>query len=208
MALKNARPSVTSIHFDSQAQGALPAQPTIDSHNPFSDKGITLSLAISDSDITDHLVITFAKNGAVACPQMLEETSTSKLLYELERKGQNVKEPSLMGIAGDDGEARRVFVTPCPEDNFRDYAVWVGLVTDTVSQLKVRKVALYPCPGALSDENSFELTSQLVRALIEANAADQVAFVVGRYNYNKLLNMALELKNELKTPTTSIHVLH
>jgi hypothetical protein len=171
MALKNARPSVTSIHFDSQAQGALPAQPAIDSHTPFSDKGITLSLAISDSDITDHLVITFAKNGA-------------------------------------DGEARRVFVTPCPEDNFRDYAVWVGLVTDTVSQLKVRKVALYPCPGALSDENSFELTSQLVRALIEANAADQVAFVVGRYNYNKLLNMALELKNELKTPTTSIHVLH
>jgi hypothetical protein len=113
-----------------------------------------------------------------------------------------------MGIATEEGQARRVFVTPCPGDNFRDYAVWVGMVTETVSNLKVRKVALYPCPGALSDENSFELTSQLVRALIEANAADEVALIVGRYNYNKLLNMALELKSELKTANNSIHVIH
>lgn len=199
---------MTTIQLDPQTPGTLSELPRVESANSAARQGITISLAVHDTDITDHLVITFAKNGAVACAEMLEENSTSKLLYELELRGQNVKEPSLMGIAGEDGEARRVFVTPCPSDNFRDYAVWVGLVTDTVINLKMRKVALYPCPGALSDENSFELTSQLVRALIEADAADHVAFVVGRYNYNKLLNMALDLKNELKTPTTTIHVLH
>ena len=170
--------------------------------------GITILLAVDDHDISDHLVITFAKPGTVACPDMLEGNSTSRLLYELERQGQNVTEPSLMGIASETGEARRVFVTPCPGDNFRDYAVWVGLVTETVINLKARKVALYPCPGALTDENAFDLTSQLVRSLLEANAADQVALIVGRYNYNKLLNMALELKMELKTPATAINVIH
>lgn len=197
---------MTNIQYDPNIAATLPLQPTIEA--PSHQHGITLSLAVNDRDIIDHLVITFAKPGAVACKDMLGESSTSRLLFELEQKGQNVKEPSLMGIVGDDGEARRVFVTPCPGGNFRDYAVWVGLVTDTVIQLKVRKVALYPCPGALNDEDSFELTSQLVRSLIEAKAADQVALVVGRYSYNKLLNMALELKQELKSDTTSIHVLH
>jgi hypothetical protein len=199
---------VTTVQFDPQIQNPQPNQPHSEPNASVGQNGITISLAVNDRDIADHLVITFAKKGAVACPEMLEETSTARLLYDLELKGQSVHEPSLMGIAGENGEARRVFVTPCPGDNFRDYAVWVGLVTETVSNLKVRKVALYPCPGALSDENSFELTSQLVRALIEANAANEVALIVGRYNYNKLLNMALELKSELKTPTTSIHVIH
>jgi len=190
---------------------AIDSKPTLTVVGPDESKslhGITLLLAIDDHDISDHLVITFAKHGAVACPDMLEGNSTSRLLYELERQGQNVTEPSLMGIASDTGEARRVFVTPCPGDNFRDYAVWVGMVTETVINMKARKVALYPCPGALTDENAFDLTSQLVRSLLEARAADQVALIVGRYNYNKLLNMALELKTELKTPTTAIHVIH
>jgi hypothetical protein len=199
---------MSTNQFEPQIQSPQAASSAFEPNAGAGQQGITISLAVNDRDIADHLVITFAKKGAVACPEMLEETSTSRLLYELELKGQSVLEPSLMGIAGEDGEARRVFVTPCPGDNFRDYAVWVGLVSETVSNLKVRKVALYPCPGALSDENSFELTSQLVRALIEANAADEVALIVGRYNYNKLLNMALELKSELKTPTTSIHVIH
>ncbi len=185
-----------------------PALSIMDQEDPKAVLGITLVLAVDDQDIADHLVITFAKSGTVACPEMLEENSTSRLLYELERQGQNVTEPSLMGIASETGEARRVFVTPCPADNFRDYAVWVGMVTETVINMKARKIALYPCPGALTDENAFELTSQLVRSLLETNAADQVAFVVGRYNYNRLLNMALELKAELKTPTSAIHVIH
>ncbi len=169
---------------------------------------ITLSLAIDDADLRDHLVVTFAKTGNLECPDMISEASTSKLLYEIELKGQNVTEPSLMAIAGEDGVARRVFVTPCPAPNFRDYAVWVGLVTETVQNLKARSVALYPCHGSLTDENSFELVGQLVRALLDAKCADSVALIVGRYNYNKLLNLALELKTELKSETTSIRVVH
>ena len=118
---------------------------------------ITLSLAVDDVDLTDHLVVTFAKNGLLDCPHMLTENSTSKLLYEIERNGQKVEEPSLMAIADDNGQARRVFVTPCPAPNFRDYAVWVGLVAETVQNLKARSVALYPCHGSLTDENTFEL---------------------------------------------------
>lgn len=169
---------------------------------------ITLSLAIDDADLRDHLVVTFAKTGNLECPDMISEASTSKLLYEIELKGQNVTEPSLMAIAGEDGVARRVFVTPCPSPNFRDYAVWVGLVTETVQNLKARSVALYPCHGSLTDENSFELVGQLVRALLDAKCTDSVALIVGRYNYNKLLNLALELKTELKSETTSIRVVH
>lgn len=200
---------MSTIEIDPQIQSTPSAQAG-EEPSPATQRqqGIVISLAVNDQDIADHLVVTFAKKGAVACAEMIEETSTSKLLYEIELKGQSVHEPSLMGVATEDGEARRVFVTPCPGDNFRDYAVWVGMVTETVSNLKVRKVALYPCPGALNDESSFELTSQLVRALIEANAADEVALIVGRYNYNKLLNMALELKSELKTASNSIHVIH
>lgn len=170
--------------------------------------GVTITLAIDDRDLVDHLVITFAKNGSVNCPTMLESQSTSKLLFELENYGQNVTEPSMMAIADDQGYARRVFVTPCPNANFRDYAVWVGLVTDTVVNLKSRNIALYPCPGALSDESTFDLMSQLVRSLIEANAVDNVALIVGRYNYNRLLNIALDLKSELKSPSNPIQVIH
>jgi hypothetical protein len=169
---------------------------------------LVISIAVNDQDIADHLMVTFAKPGAVTCPEMLSRDSTSQLLYEIEQKGQSVSEASFMGIAGDDGQARRLFVTPCPGENFRDHAVWVGMVTDTVINLKARKIALYPCPGALSEDAAFDLTCQLVRSLIDAKAADHVALVVGRYNYNKILNMALELKAELKSSKLPIQVVH
>jgi len=171
-------------------------------------QNITITLAVDDFDLTDQLVITFAKSGSVACPEMLDGHSTSRLLYEIEQKGQDVTEPTLMAIAGDDGVARRVFITPCPGANFRDYAVWVGLVTETIQNLKALKVALYPCPGSLSDDNVFELIAQLVRSIIEAKCSENIALIVGRYNYNRLLNLALELKTELRTPSTMIQVIH
>lgn len=192
-------PTTTQSSVNATGSTSSTAQPT---------EAITLSLAVDDADLRDHLVITFAKNGALECPDMISEPSTSKLLYEIELKGQNVTEPSLMAIAGEDGVARRVFITPCPAPNFRDYAVWVGLVTETVQNLKARNVALYPCHGSLTDENSFELVGQLVRALLDAKCADNVALIVGRYNYNKLVNLALELKTELKSDTMSIRVIH
>jgi hypothetical protein len=170
--------------------------------------GLTISLALNDQDISDHLLITFAKPGAVTCPEMLNEDSTARLLYEIEQKGQNVTEAALIGIADGSGEARRLFVTPCPGDNFRDYAVWVGMVTETVINLKARKIALYPCPGALTEENAFDLTCQLVRSLMEAKATDHIALVVGRYNYNKILNMALELRAELKSSDLPVQIIH
>jgi hypothetical protein len=192
-------PTTTQSSVNTTGSTSSTAQPT---------ETITLSLAVDDADLRDHLVITFAKNGALECPDMISEPSTSKLLYEIELKGQNVTEPSLMAIASEDGVARRVFITPCPAPNFRDYAVWVGLVTETVQNLKARNVALYPCHGSLTDENSFELVGQLVRALLDAKCADNVALIVGRYNYNKLVNLALELKTELKSDTMSIRVIH
>lgn len=201
-------PSVETTDTPTTKQGSVinPTDNTSSTTQP--SETITLSLAVDDADLRDHLVVTFAKNGALECPDMISEPSTSKLLYEIELKGQNVTEPSLMAIAGDDGVARRVFITPCPAPNFRDYAVWVGLVTETVQNLKARSIALYPCHGSLTDENSFELVGQLVRALLDAKCADNVALIVGRYNYNKLVNLALELKTELKSDTMSIRVIH
>lgn len=200
-------PSVETTDTPTTKQGSVNSTDNTSSTTQPSET-ITLSLAVDDADLRDHLVVTFAKNGALECPDMISEPSTSKLLYEIELKGQNVTEPSLMAIAGDDGVARRVFITPCPAPNFRDYAVWVGLVTETVQNLKARSIALYPCHGSLTDENSFELVGQLVRALLDAKCADNVALIVGRYNYNKLVNLALELKTELKSDTMSIRVIH
>jgi hypothetical protein len=199
--------------FVGQTDLHAPLTPSIDTSlrsdpNSSAVRTITLSLVIDDFDLTNYLVITFAKNGSLQCPDMLLENSTSKLLYDIEQKGQDVTEPSLMAIAGNDGVARRVFVTPCPAPNFRDYAVWVGLVSETVQNLKARNVALYPCHGSLTDENTFELVSQLMRSLLDGNSADNVALIVGRYNYNKLLNLLLELKSELKNEKTSIKVVH
>jgi hypothetical protein len=199
--------------FVGQTDLHAPSTPSIETSigsepNSSTVRTITLSLAIDDFDLTNYLVVTFAKNGSLQCPEMLLENSTSKLLYDIEQKGQDVTEPSLMAIAGDDGVARRVFVTPCPAPNFRDYAVWVGLVSETVQNLKARNVALYPCHGSLTDENTFELVSQLMRALLDGNSSDNVALIVGRYNYNKLLNLLLELKSELKNENTSIKVVH
>lgn len=199
--------------FVGQTESVAPLTPSLDnslngSPNSSGTRTITLSLAIDDFDLTNYLVVTFAKNGSLQCPDMLMENSTSKLLYDIEQKGQDVTEPSLMAIAGEDGTARRVFITPCPAPNFRDYAVWVGLVSETVQNLKAKNVALYPCHGSLTDENTFELVSQLMRSLLDGSCADNVALIVGRYNYNKLLNLLLELKSELKTETTSIKVVH
>jgi hypothetical protein len=199
--------------FVGQTDLHAPPTPSIDTSlrsdpNSSTVRTITLSLVIDDFDLTNYLVVTFAKNGSLQCPDMLLESSTSKLLYDIEQKGQDVTEPSLMAIAGNDGVARRVFVTPCPAPNFRDYAVWVGLVSETVQNLKARNVALYPCHGSLTDENTFELVSQLMRSLLDGNSADNVALIVGRYNYNKLLNLLLELKSELKNENTSIKVVH
>jgi hypothetical protein len=94
-------PTTTQSSVNTTGSTSSTAQPT---------ETITLSLAVDDADLRDHLVITFAKNGALECPDMISEPSTSKLLYEIELKGQNVTEPSLMAIASEDGVARRVLL--------------------------------------------------------------------------------------------------
>ena len=170
--------------------------------------GVTISLAHRESDLFQKLVVCFTKKGSISCERLMTCSSTLDMLALAEMEGTSLSEPALLAITGEDEIARTVYMTPAPGANFRDFAVWVGSVTETVGYLKARSVAIYLAKDSLDSSDIAELTCQFVRSLVEAKAVDEVSLFIGRHDYNQTLNLALSLKNELNSSEVTVTVLH
>ena len=182
--------------------------PSIESVESSLGKAITITIAKAEETVLDHVIVTFAKKGRLTCQDLLKSRSTFELLAKAENEGVNTTEPALLAISDEAGIARTIYLTPMPESHFRDFAVWVGNVTETLINLKARKVGIYLCNDTLDRESISELVSQVVRALVESSPVKNISLIVGKHAYNQILNTALLLKNELESGTSSIHILH
>lgn len=169
---------------------------------------VTLTVARHEETIAGHIVVTFAKPGTLTCSDLLNCKSTSELLLRAEQEGIKTDEPALVATVDDFGVARTVYLTPQPNNNFRDFAVWVGQVTDTLASLKARNIGFYLCKNSLNPDALSELMSQVIRSIVEIKLADDICLIVGNHAYNEILNTALSLKHELDGVTGKIHVLH
>lgn len=169
---------------------------------------VTLTVARSEATIAGHVIFTFAKKGPLTCHDLLKCESTFALLSKLEAEGAHLSEPALLATVDEDGTARSVYITPKPDPQFRDYAVWVGMVNETITQLKAKQVGFYLCKDSLEPEALSDLASQAVRSLIEARSVRDICLIVGRHAYNEVLSTALTLKQELDSTQASVHVLH
>lgn len=169
---------------------------------------VTLTVARHENTIAGHLIVTFAKKGSLTCHDLLACKSTSELLERAEKDGINQDEPALLATVDDLGVARTVYLTPIPNHNFRDFAIWVGQVTDTLANLKARNLGFYLCKESLNPDALSDLISQVIRSIVEAKLADDICLVVGNHAYNEILNTALGLKHELDGVSGKVHVLH
>lgn len=169
---------------------------------------VTLTVARHEDTIAGHVVVTFAKPGTLSCHDLLSCKSTSELLLRAERDGVKTDEAALVATVDDYGVARTVYVTPQPQNNFRDFAIWVGNVTDTLANLKARNIGFYLCKDSLATDSLADLMSQVIRSIVEIKLADDICLIVGNHAYNEILNTALALKQELDGVSGKVHVLH
>lgn len=175
---------------------------------PLLDNAVTITVARAEANIAGHVIVTFAKKGPLTCPDLLKARTTFELLSRAEREGVDISEPALLATIDDFGVARSVYLTPRPDSQFRDFAVWVGTVTETLGNLKATQVGLYLCKDSLEADALSDLVSQAVRSLVEAKVAKDICLIVGNHAYNEVLATALTLKHELDGGQTSVHVLH
>ncbi|MCX6124575.1 MAG: hypothetical protein NTV34_07465, partial [Proteobacteria bacterium] len=110
---------------------------------------VTLTVARSESAIIGHVIVTFAKHGQITCSDLLKCATMFELLSRAESEGVKIAEPALLATIDDQGIARTVYLTPRPDPQFRDYAQWVGTVTEVLSSLKAQQVGLYLCKDSL-----------------------------------------------------------
>lgn len=169
---------------------------------------VTLTVARHEDTIAGHVIVTFAKQGSLTCHDLLNCKSTSELLLRAERDGIKTDEPALLATVDDYGVARTVYLTPLPNNNFRDFAVWVGQVTETLTNLKSRNIGFYLCRDSLKADALSDLISQVIRSIVETKIADDICLVVGNHAYNEILSTALTLKHELDGVSGKVHVLH
>lgn len=180
-----------------------PSEPTMDQHAT-----VTLTVARHEDTIAGHLIVTFAKKGSLSCSDLLSCKSTSELLLRAEKDGTKLDEPALLATVDDYGVARTVYLTPMPANNFRDFAIWVGQVTDTLSNLKTKNVGFYLCRDSLNTDALSDLMSQVIRSIVETKLVNDICLVVGNHAYNEILDTALALKHELDGVAGKVHVLH
>lgn len=180
-----------------------PSEPTMDQHG-----NVTLTVARHEDTIAGHLIVTFAKKGTLTCSDLLSCKSTSELLLRAEKEGTKTDEPALLATVDDYGVARTVYLTPMPAANFRDFAIWVGQVTDTLTHLKSKNIGFYLCKDSLNADALSDLMSQVIRSIVETKLVDDICLVVGNHAYNEILNTALALKHELDGVAGKVHVLH
>lgn len=180
-----------------------PSEPTMNQNG-----NVTLTVARHEDTIAGHLIVTFAKRGSLTCSDLLSCKSTSELLLRAEKEGTKTDEPALLATVDDHGTARTVYLTPLPNNNFRDFAIWVGQVTDTLTNLKARNLGFYLCKESLGADALSELMGQVIRSIVEAKLADDICLVVGNHAYNEILETALSLKHELDGVVGKVHVLH
>jgi hypothetical protein len=191
----------------SQQEGHGPSiirQVTSENLNP----SVTLTVARAESTILGHVIVTFAKKGNLSCKDLLNCPTTFALLSKAEDEGVDITEPALLATIDDQGVGRSVYLTPRPDPQFRDFAVWIGNVTETLSNLKTKQVGLYLCKDSLDHDSLNDLVCQVIRSLVEAGIVQDICLIVGRHGYNDVLATALSLKHELDGPRASIHVLH
>jgi hypothetical protein len=185
--------------------------PSINSEPPndqLRTSNFTLRVARTEDDIADHFVVTFAKSGTLTIQDLLKEPSISQLLQSAENFGVNISEPALLAVADDVSQARTIYLTPTPNNSFRDFAVWVGHVSHTIEQLKTKKVGLYLCKDSLPSEQLKELINQTIRVFVENKIANDICLIVGQHAYTDILSTALQLKQELDGPYAALHILH
>lgn len=175
---------------------------------PMLDNAVTITVARAESNIAGHVIVSFAKKGPLTCRDLLKEKTTFDLLSKAESEGVEIAEPALLATIDDKGMARTVYLTPRPDPQFRDFAVWVGMVTETLTNLKASQVGIYLCKDSLQPDMISDLVSQAVRSLVEAKAARDICLIVGKHAYNEVLSTALLLKQELDGGQASVHVLH
>ena len=180
-----------------------PSEPTMNQSG-----NVTLTVARHEDTIAGHLIVTFAKRGTLTCSDLLGCKSTSELLIRAEKEGTKTDEPALLATVDDYGVARTVYLTPLPNNNFRDFAIWVGQVTDTLTNLKARNLGFYLCKDSLNTDALSDLMAQVIRSIVEAKLADDICLVVGNHAYNEILDTALTLKHELDGVVGKVHVLH
>jgi hypothetical protein len=196
-------PEITGTPEASQANLIDGSSPQVAFSGP-----VTLSIARDEQTIAGHIIVTFAKSGPLTCTDLLKYQTTADLLSHAETHGVSISEPALLAVTSSAGEARTIYITPPPQNNFRDFAIWVGQVSETLSNLKAKNVGFYLCKDSLPNESLMDLVSQVVRSAVDAQVAMDISLVVGNYPYNEILAMALELKQELESTQTSVHVIH
>lgn len=200
-------PEITEKPSLTNSSSAPSASPSI-GVEPVLDNVVTLTVARAESTILGHVIVTFAKKGSLTCQDLLKCKTTFELLTKAEQEGVSISEPALLATIDDNDVARTVYITPKPDHQFRDFAVWIGMVTETLANLKATQVGLYLCKESLDGDIISDLVSQVVRSLVDTKGIRDICLVVGRHAYNEVLSTALTLKHELDGTQASVHVLH
>ena len=146
------------------ADSRSPTIATVNEIEASLETAVTLTVARSEAAIRGHVIVTFAKHGPLGCSDLLKCATTFELLSRAESEGVKIVEPALLATIDDQGIARTVYLTPRPDPQFRDYAHWVGTVTEVLNSLKAQQVGLYLCNDSLEKGALSDLVCQLVRS--------------------------------------------
>lgn len=167
----------------------------------------TINLASDEAEVHTRFWVTFGKAGKLTPGQLLDEPKVSKMMERLSNEG--IAESESVMLAKTEGDqATLIFVSRIPEGNFRDQAVWVAHVTETLGAWGNRCVGFYFPPHGLEMHRSSELLAQTIRTLVNENLCDHFYLLVGQHNYNHLLNLSLNLKAELDVGDLSVQINH
>lgn len=80
--------------------------------------------------------------------------------------------------------------------------------TDKVRSLHPSSIGIYMHPEIYGETEAMQLTSQIVKSLVEEGTCNQIYLLQGAFDYNRLLNLSLQLKLNLDTSKRLVHVYH
>jgi hypothetical protein len=84
----------------------------------------------------------------------------------------------------------------------------MGTFTEKVGSLHPSSIGIYMHPEIYGETEAMQLTSQIVKTLVEEGTCSQIYLLQGAFDYNRLLNLSLQLKLNIDTSKRLVHVYH
>jgi hypothetical protein len=170
---------------------------------------VTLRLLAPDSEAECNFWVGLTRLGGELTPgQILDDERPIQKIFEDAAEKGIAGNQTLLVTDTEKTPPRYMYFLSTPSDEFRERAMWLSELTQTIRSIQPGSIGFYIDPNLAVDDDEHELVLSILRELIRVSDTTDYYLLIGDYGLNTLLNAAVRLRGELLQDSINLYVFH